>query len=63
MKTVVYVKLTIEHDTEETKQQGLDVWCEGLKKGQYVRGSNGVGEHYSLIVDDVKEIKLKNDTG
>ncbi len=56
-KTVVTITVEIEHDSEATKKQGLDIWCEGLKEGQNIRGRNGLGESYTLDVTQIKEVR------
>ena len=59
MKTEFVIRVVIEHDTEKTKHQGMKIWCEGLKEGQYIRGHNGNLEGYSLVVKSVKEYSVK----
>ena len=56
-KTTLTITVEIEHDSENTKKQGLDIWCKGLKEGQNVRGRNGLDESYTLNVKQIKEVR------
>jgi len=58
-KTELFIVVEIRHDTPKTKHQALNMWCEGLKEGQDIRGRNGNGESYILTVKKIKEIKIK----
>ena len=59
MKTEFVIRVVIEHDTDKTKHQGMNIWCEGLKEGQNIRGHNGDGESYTLTVKSINEHSLK----
>ena len=58
-KTELFIKVVIDHDTPKAKHQGLNMWCEGLKEGQNIRGLNGNGDSYSLTVKSIKELRVK----
>ena len=58
-KTKIKITVEIEHDTQHTKKQGLDIWCNHLKIGQNVRGHNGMGDGYSLMVTNIEEIEIE----
>ena len=59
MKTEFIIRVIIDHDTAKTKHQGMDIWCEGLKEGQNIKGINGQGFRYNLTVKSVKEYNVK----
>jgi len=59
MKTEIIIIVEINHDTQKAKHQGLNIWCERLKEGQNIRGHNGNGDSYNLIVKSIREIQVK----
>jgi hypothetical protein len=58
-KTELIIRVVIDHDTPKTKHQGLNIWCDGLKEGQNIRGHNGNGESYELTVKSIKDVLVK----